>query len=87
MRIAVDADDLNCKEWPANMPKENLDLSDNGYVFRYIDVLHAVIDFFRYWRGRKNGRRKQRPSPEIHPHELDGGCWIKSRLRIPRYLN
>jgi hypothetical protein len=69
--IAADADDLNCREWPANMRKERLNSSGNCYACRCIDVLLAGIDFFRFCRVKKNGRRKQRQSPEIHLHELN----------------
>jgi hypothetical protein len=76
MRIAADAGDLNCRELPASTQKDDLDLSENCYSCRCIDVPHAGIDFFRCCRGRKNDPRKRRQLPEIHLQELDGGCWI-----------
>ncbi len=93
MRIAGDAADLNCIEWPANMRKEDLDLSDNCCACRCIDVRHADIDFFRYCRGRKSGRRRQRRllgtllrGVERRGNYADGMPALRSAERKPRVV-
>jgi hypothetical protein len=72
MRIAADAVDLNCSEWPANMRKDDLDLSDNGCACRFTGVLLAGIDFFLFCLGRKKQPRKRQQLQEIRQRDLNG---------------
>jgi hypothetical protein len=85
MRIAAGADDLNCSEWPANMRKEDFDLSGNCYACRCIAVPPAGTDFFQCCRAGKKGRHEQRLLPEIHLRGRSRLCC--SSAKIPQYLN